>query len=73
MNSTRLILTFGLSVISNVTVPRPAVFVNVQDIFHLRVRVAVFFVELLHLLRVGEQFLLVQRLADLDGDFLAEF
>ena len=47
MKSICLILIFGASTISNVTVPRPAVLVNVQNIFHLRAGIAVFFVELL--------------------------
>ena len=47
-------------------------FLDVEDIFHLRVGVAVFFIQLFHLLHVGEQFLFVQRLAHLDRDFFLQ-
>src|SRR5665213_2982463 len=46
--------------------------VAAQDKFHLRVGEAVLFIQLFHLLHVGEQLQLVQRLADLDGDFFLQ-
>ena len=41
-------------------------------VFHRGIRVAVFFIQLLHVLGLGEQFLLVQRIPDLGGEFFAE-
>ncbi len=49
------------------------IFINAQDVFDLRVRVAVFLVELLHLLHVAEQLLFIQRLAHLHRDLLFKF
>ena len=51
----------------------PGVLVDVQNIFHLRAGPAVFFVKLLDFLGVGEQFLLIERLAGLHGDFFPDF
>ena len=50
----------------------PGQFLDVQDVFYRRVGQAVFFIQLLHLLHVGEHLLLVQRLADLEGDLFLE-
>ena len=51
----------------------PGVFIHVHHVFDLRAGIAVFLVKLLNLLAVGEQFLFVQRLADLGGDFFSDF
>ncbi len=47
-------------------------FLDVQDVLHLGVREPVFLVQLLDVLDVGEHFLLIQRVADLEGDLFLE-
>jgi hypothetical protein len=72
MNSTSLILILGLGDFKR-DGAAPGQLVNVHDRFYLCPGITVFFVKLLNLLAVGEQFLLIERLAGLDRDFFADF